>query len=111
MGKITPIDKMWEWGVYIWQLPDGHLFHDGNGSFLSIQAYKGDLQAIAKLRKAAEQNGQPEGRPWFHAGGRQVSDMEYSEQVGRLKEGYIPSMNDLGAVHDAQQGLKEHGEG
>lgn len=100
---------MWEWGVYIWQLPDGHLFHDGNGNFCSIQAYKGDLDAIKKLADFARANGQPEGRPWWHAGGRHVSEEEYSEQVDRLKQGLIPSLNDLGAVHDAQQGLKEHG--
>lgn len=106
---IKAIEKMYEWGVYIWQKPDGHLFHDGNGNFLSIQAYKGDLEAVAKLAKAAAYYGQPEGKAWWHAGGRQVSDTQYSEQISRLKEGLIPSMDDLGAVYDAQQGIKEHG--
>lgn len=101
---------MYEWGVYIWQKPDGHLFHDGDGNFLSIQAYKDDIGAIAKLRGAAAYYGQAEGQPWWHAGGRQVSDDEYSEQLDRLKDGLIPSMNDLGAVYDAQQGLKEFGD-
>jgi hypothetical protein len=35
--------------------------------------------------------------------------MEYSEQIARMKEGLIPNMNDLGAVHAAQQTIKEHG--
>ena len=109
-SKITPIENLFDWGVYIWQLPDGHLFHDGDGNFLSIQAYKYDSEAIAKLRAAAAANGQPDGRPWWHSGARQVSEMEYSEQLGRLKEGYIPSMNDLGAVMDAKKGMVEHGD-
>ena len=36
--------------------------------------------------------------------------MEYTEQLARMREGLIPNMNDLGAVYDAQQTLKVHGE-
>lgn len=107
--KITPIDKIYDWGLYIWQLPDGHLFRNEDNDLLSIQAYKGDLAAISELRKAAAYYGQPEGKPWFYSGGRQVSDSEYSEQVDRMSQGLIPSMNDLGAVYDAQQSIKEFG--
>jgi hypothetical protein len=39
-----------------------------------------------------------------------VSDEEYSEQINRLKEGYIPSDTDLGAWMDAARGIKKHGE-
>lgn len=106
--KITSIDSTADYGVYFWQLPDGHLFHDGDGSFLSIQAYKDDFSAIKKLSDAARHYGK-EGKPWFVPGARQVSDMEYSEQVGRLAEGLIPSLNDLGAVADAQESIKENG--
>jgi len=108
-SNVKLIDNVYEWGVYLWQLPNGHLFHDGSGSFLSIQAYKDDLEAIGKLRKAAAYHGQPDGKPWWQSGGRQVSESEYSEQVDRLKEGYIPSMNDLGAVLDAKRGLEANG--
>lgn len=108
--KITPIEEAYyEWGLYFWQLPDGHLFHDGSGNFLTVQAeHKADLNAVKKITDAAKYYGK-EGKPWFKAGARQVSDAEYSEQLDRLKEGEIPSLNDLGAVYDAQRGLKEHG--
>ena len=107
--KITEVDKSTsEYGVFFWQLPDGHLFHDGTGSFLSVQAWKNDFAAIKSLSDTARHYGK-EGRPWFKAGARQVSDMEYSEQVGRLAEGLIPSLNDLGAVADAQESIRENG--
>jgi hypothetical protein len=35
--------------------------------------------------------------------------MVYSEQKQRMAEGLIPSMNDLGAVHAAQQTVKKWG--
>ena len=107
---IKEIEKIYKWGLYFWQLPDGHLFHDGAGSFLSVHAnFEGDMEAIKQISDAARYYGQPDGKPWFKAGARQVSEAEYSEQVQRLAEWYIPSENDLGAIYDAQQGMKEHG--
>ena len=104
--NTTVIPKMYEWGLFFWQLPDGHLFHDGNGNMLNIPAHnKYDIDAIANLRKAAAYYGQPEGRPWFQPGIRRATDEEYSEQVDRFKNGEILII-DLGAVYDAQQGLK-----
>lgn len=100
---------MYEWGVYFWQLPDGHLFGDGEGNMLSINSMRGDLSKMAELRAAATHYGQPEGRPWFKAGVKQVSDATYSEQLDRLKEGYIPSTDDLGAHYDAMQGDNSDG--
>jgi hypothetical protein len=38
-----------------------------------------------------------------------VTDEEYSEQLERMKSGLIPNMNDLGAVHAAQQTVKKWG--
>ena len=109
MGKVNVkhIEKMYDWGLYFWQLPDGHLFRNENNDLLNIPAQRGDLSKIAELAKAAAYYGQPEGKAWFYAGGKRVSDSEYSEQVDRLKEGYIPSVNDLGAHYDALQGEPE----
>ena len=109
-SKITAIPKMYEWGIFFWQLPDGHLFKDNEGNLLNIPAAnKYDIDARIKLAEAAAHYGQPAGRAWFHAGAKRTTDEEYSEQVDRMKNGEI-LLNDLGAVYDAQQGLKAWGE-
>lgn len=109
-SKATVIPKMYDWGLYLWQLPDGHLFKDGEGNMLNIPAQRGDISKISELRQAAAHYGQPEGKPYFVAGLRRASEEEYSEQVDRMKSGLLPNLNDLGSVWDAQQGLKAHGE-
>lgn len=108
-SKIKLIEKNYDWGLYFWEKPNGKVFGDGHGNLLNIPARKGDLEKIMELRKAAEYWGQPEGKPVFHPGVNRVSEMEYSEQIARMKEGLIPNMNDLGAVHAAQQTIREHG--
>lgn len=108
--KTIEIPKMYDWGLFFWQLPDGHLFNDGNGNLLNIPASsKYDLDAIKKLRAAAAHYGQPDGKPWFKPGIKRATDEEYSEQMDRFKNGEI-LLNDLGSVYDAQQGLKQWGE-
>lgn len=109
-SKATVIPKMYEWGLYFWRLPSGHLFHDGQGNLLNIPSMRNDLSKIAELRKAAIHYGQPEGEPWFYPGISRATDEEYAEQVDRLKQGLIPNLNDLGAVHAAQQTLKQYGD-
>ena len=57
--KITQIDKGtgqramfgFEWGLYFWRLPDGHLFKDDDGRMLNIPSVKGDLSKMAEIRK------------------------------------------------------------
>lgn len=108
--KVTEVPKMYEWGLFFWRLPDGHLFNDGQGNLLNIQASsKFDLAAMQELKKAAAHYGQPDGKPWFQPGIRRATDEEYSEQVDRLKEGLIPSLNDLGALAAAQEAMKKYG--
>jgi len=109
-SKATFIPKDYDWGLYFWRLPSGHLFHDNEGNLLNIPAIKHDLSKIAELRKAAAYYGQPEGEPWFYPGIRRATDEQLSEQKDRLKAGLIPNLDDLGAVHAAQQTLKKYGE-
>ena len=108
-SKATWMPKMYDWGLYFWRLPDGHLFKDEDGNMLNIPSMRGDLSTIAELRKAAAHYGQPEGEAWFYAGIRRATDEQYEEQKQRLKEGLIPNLDDLGAVHAAQQGIKKYG--
>ena len=116
--KITQIDKGtgqramfgYEWGLYFWRLPDGHLFKDDEGRLLNIPSIKDDLGQMAKLRQAAAHYGQPDGEPWFYAGVNRATDEEYQEQLDRLDEGLIPSLNDLGAVQAAKKTAELYGD-
>ena len=116
--KITQIDKGtgqramfgYEWGLYFWRLPSGHLFKDEEGRLLNIPSIKDDLGQMAKLRQAAAHYGQPDGEPWFYAGVNRATDEEYQEQLDRLEEGLIPSLNDLGAVHAAKKTAELYGD-
>ncbi len=109
-SKIKVIEKNYDWGLYFWVKPNGKVFGDGQGNLLNIPARRGDLEKIAELRKAAAYFGCEGGYPQFHPGVKRISDLEYSEQVARMKEGLIPNLNDLGAVAAAKQTLKAYGE-
>ncbi len=109
-SKAKFIPKNYDWGLYFWKLPDGHLFHDNEGNLLNIPAMKHDLSKIAELRKAAAHYGQPEGTPWFYPGIKRATDEQYAEQKDRMTQGLIPNLDDLGAVYDAQQSLAKYGD-
>lgn len=108
-SKVTFIDKKYDWGVYVWKKSNGKWFTDGNGSILNIPAMKGDLSKLAELKEAAAYYGEPDGEPVFFAGLSRATEEEYQEQKDRMAEGLIPNLNDLGAVHAAQQTLKKWG--
>ena len=104
------IDKHYDWGLYVYKKSNGKWFSDGNGSVLNIPSDRGDISKIAELKKMAIYYGDDGlGEAVFVPGLTRVSEEEYSEQKERLKEGLIPSMNDLGAWHAAQQTLNTHG--
>lgn len=100
----------YEWGLYFWKLPSGHLFKDDEGRLLNVPSVKGDIGQIAKIRQAAVHYGQPEGNPWFYAGINRATDEEYQEQLDRLDQGLIPSLNDIGAVAAAKKSLELYGD-
>jgi len=107
--KMSIVENKASWGVYVWKLPDGSILGDTNKNLMNIPAMRHDLQAIHEITQAARHYGFPDGEPYFMAGQRRISDEEYSEQVDRMKQGYIPSETDIGAFADAQRGLRVHG--
>ena len=100
-------------GVFMYiKKSNGKWFTDDTGSVLNIPSEKGDISKIADLKKAAMHFGDDgEGTAVFVPGLTRISEEEYSEQKERFKEGLIPSMNDLGAWHAAQQTLDKYGKG
>jgi hypothetical protein len=108
--KLTVLEKKSDYGIYVWQMEhNGRAFGDGSGNVMNIPGRPHDIEAMAKLRKAAEHYGAPVGKVIFMPGIRRITDEEHSEQIDRMKEGYIPSETDIGAWLDASKGHKAHG--
>lgn len=109
-SRIKVIDKYYDWGLYVYKKSNGKWFTDGTGSVLNIPAMKGDISKISELKNAAKHYGDPgDGECIFVPGLNRISEEEYSEQKDRMSQGLIPNMNDLGAVHAAQQTVKKWG--
>jgi hypothetical protein len=114
VGKVRKqvIEDNYGWGLYVYKKANGKYFTDGDGNVLNIPSQRGDLGKISELRQAAVYYGDPgDGECKFVPGLTRVSDETHSEQVDRLKQGYIPSMNDLGAWADAQATVDKYGQG
>lgn len=104
------IDKMYDWGLYVYKKADGRWFTDGEGAVLNIPSMKGDISKISELYSAAKYYGDDgQGQAIFVPGLNRISEEGYSEQLNRMSQGLIPNENDLGAIYDAQQTLKTHG--
>jgi hypothetical protein len=104
------IEKNYDWGLYVWKKSNGKWFSDGSGSVLNIPSMKGDITKMSELKKAAMHYGDDgEGQAVFVAGLTRISEEEHSEQKQRMKEGLIPSMNDLGAWKAAQDTYDKYG--
>lgn len=109
-SKVKVIEKHYDWGLYVYKKANGKWFTDGTGSVLNIESMKGDISQIAKLKDAAKYFGDPgDGTCVFVPGLTRITEEEYSEQKQRLAEGLIPSLNDLGAWHAAQETYKKYG--
>jgi hypothetical protein len=106
--KVIP--KNYNWGLYVYKKANGKWFTDGEGNVLNIPSNKGDISKITELKQAAIYYGDDGlGEAVFVPGLTRISDEEYSEQVDRMKQGMIPSMNDLGAWKAAQDTLNTYG--
>ena len=106
------IEKQYDWGLYVYKKSTGKWFTDGEGNVLNIESMRGDISKISELKNAAKHFGDPgDGEAVFVAGLTRITDEEHSEQLDRLKQGLIPSMNDLGAWHAAQQTVNKFGRG
>lgn len=96
-------------GIYVWKLPSGKYFTDGEGNALSIESMRNDQAKIKQLTEAAAYYGQAEGSAEFFPNVRKISDEEHSEQLDRMKQGLIPSENDLGALIAAKKTFELYG--
>jgi len=109
--KVQVVEENFSnFGTYVWHKPNGKAFTDGQGNALSIESMKGDLTRVKELEDAARYWGQSEGTAKFYPNMKKISEEEHSEQVDRMSQGLIPSMNDLGAVIAAKDTLDKYGD-
>ena len=97
--RITEVEEV-PYGVYVWQMPNGSLVMNEEGSYLCIFALKGDIKKISELRKAAKYWGIEEGQPLWMSGHRPITDEEYEYQKQRLELGLVPDEYDLPALKE-----------
>lgn len=91
------IDEV-NYGVYVWQMPDGRWVADDEGNWLNIASMRRDPKRIAELVQAVRSFGINEGGPVFLAGHRQIDDEEYANQKARMAFGLIPDESDIPAL-------------
>lgn len=99
MAKITPIEET-DYGLYLWEMPDGSLVADDEKNFLNIPAKRGDPNKLKQLKDTVRSFGIETGKPLFLSGHRRVTDEEYEYQKQRLQWGLIPDELDYGAARD-----------
>lgn len=100
------IEKNYDWGLYVYKKSNGRWFTDGNGNVLNIESMRNDITKISELKSAAKHYGdEGDGEAVFVPGLTRITDEQHSEQIDRMANGLIPSMNDLGAWHAAQKTL------
>ena len=111
--KITPIEES-QYGLYVWEMPDGRWMGDGEGNYLLMASKKDDPQKLAAFRNVAvnflkNMGLEPVGRPLFLSGRRQVTDEEYQEQQARARAGLVPDPYDSAAIAETARYSKQHG--
>lgn len=109
--KVQVVEENYSnYGTYVWHKPSGKAFTDGDGNALSIESMKGDTSRVQELENAARYWGQAEGTAKFYPNMKKISEEEHSEQIDRMAQGLIPSMNDLGAITAAKKTLDMYGD-
>lgn len=89
-----------EYGLYVWELPNGNYLSDGEGRLLNIPARKGDIKRLARICEVARGLGFGDGSPTFIPDVRRVTDAEHDDQVERLMAGETPDQWDVGVARD-----------
>lgn len=95
-------------GLYLWQMPNGKYFGNGDGDFLIIESRHGDIAKMNEIYRAAKYYGAEGGRAVFISNARAVTQSEQEDQMERMLDGKTPDPYDLGALRDEVAAAKAH---
>lgn len=87
MSRTQVVPKNLPWGTYVWRCADGAPLSDDDGNVLSMDGFKGDLEAMRKMRDAATALGYGDGKVAFLPGSRKISHSEWEDQMEAFIEG------------------------
>lgn len=88
--KIKAVESTAEYGLYVWKLPNGEYFTDGDGNTLNVPSMKFDIQKMNRLAEAAAYYGAPDGQAFFMAGVGRATDSMLAEDTERMASGLTP---------------------
>jgi hypothetical protein len=106
MPKVKIVEET-DYGLYLWEMPDGSIVADDEKNFLNIPGKRGDMEKIKIITDTVRSFGIEEGKPVFLSGHRRVTDEEYEYQKQRLEWGLIPDELDYGAARDELMNYKK----
>ncbi|CAB5221756.1 hypothetical protein UFOVP359_53 [uncultured Caudovirales phage] len=89
-NKLSVVENKSSHGIYVWILPNGEPFTDGDGNTLNVPSVQYDISKMKSLAEAAAYWGKPEGSPKFMPGVGRVSDTQAREDINRMAEGLTP---------------------
>lgn len=107
-SKLSLVQES-EFGLYVYELPNGQYLGDEDGNLLNIPAQRGDFAKMKRICEVAAAHGYPHGNPIFLSGSRRVTQDEYDDQKARMIDGLTPDPYDLGAIRDELRYNKQHG--
>lgn len=99
MTNMKPVDEV-NYGIYVWKVKGAGILVNEDGDPLRINAFRGDLNKIRQISKAAAYYGYPDGEPVFQSGRRAISESEYEEQMARHQDGQLADPYDIPALID-----------
>lgn len=89
-NKLQVVEDKSNFGIYVWQLPNGDFFEDDEGNTLNVPSMKYDVQKMKALADAAAYYGKPEGQPVFLPGTGRATETQYREDIERMASGLTP---------------------
>lgn len=89
-NKLVVVENKSQYGLYVWQLPNGEIFKDDDGNMLNVPSMQFDIKKMKQLADAAAYYGKPEGKAVFMPGVGRASETQYAEDIERMKSGLTP---------------------
>ena len=106
MPKVKIVEET-DYGLYLWEMPDGSIVADDEKNFLNIPGKRGDMSKIKIITETVRSFGIEEGKAVFLSGHRRVTDEEYEYQKQRMEWGLIPDELDYGAARDELMSMQK----